>query len=302
MAELSPASPAPPTSPASPAPPASPALFPAPSRPSAPMAPARPAAPPLPGTGPLLGAQIRYQLLLMMRNPRAVMGSLVIPVLLLVLSSSRHANLSPRVEDALVAGLATFGLVVTAYVSHAIGLVTSRQDGVLRRWRATPLPTWCFFGGKIAATSLIALASVAIAVGAGLSLYHVHLTAGAALSLLVIFLLGALAWAAIGTAITPLVPTAQTAGPVLMLTYLPVILFSGGLGSLNAEPGWLATVARYLPAQPIIDAATRALQQPGGTASIPGHDLAVLAAWAVAGVVVSVCFFRWDPVRPRHAR
>jgi hypothetical protein len=29
---------------------------------------------------------------------------------------------------------------------------------------------------------------------------------------------------------------------------------------------------------------------------------AVLAAWAVAGVAASVCFFRWDPVRPRHAR
>ena len=65
----------------------------------------------------------------------------------------------------------------------------------------------------------------------------------------------------------------------------------------------LATLARYLPAQPIIDAATRALQQAGGGGSpVPGHDLAVLAAWAVAGVFASVCFFRWDPVRPRHAR
>ena len=104
----------------------------------------------------------------------------------------------------------------------------------------------------------MALGSVAIAVAAGSSLYHVHLTTGALLSLLVIFTLGALAWAAIGTAVTSLVPTAQAAGPVLMLTYLPVILFSGGLGSLNSEPGWLATLARYLPAQPIIDAATRA--------------------------------------------
>ena len=256
----------------------------------------------LPGTGPLLGAQVRYQLLLLMRNPRAMIGSLVIPVVLLVLSSSRHANLSPSLEAALVAGLATFGLIVTAYISHAIGLITSRQDCVLRRWRATPLPTWCFFAGKIVATSLMALASVAIAVAVGMSLYHVHLTTEAALSLLVIFTLGALAWAAIGTAVTPLVPTAQAAGPVLMLTYLPVILFSGGLGSLNSEPGWLATAARYLPAQPIIDAATRVLRQPAGPASIPGHDLAVLAAWAVAGVVASLCFFRWDPVRPRHAR
>jgi len=251
----------------------------------------------------LLADQVRYQILLLTRNPRAMMFSLVIPVMLLVLSSSRRGHLDSRVEEALVAGLATFGLIVTAYVSHAVGLVTSRQEGVLRRWRATPLPTWCFFAGKIAATALIALGSVAIAVAAGAALYHVHLSTGAALSLLLVFILGALAWAAVGTAVTALVSTAQSAGPVLMLTYLPVILFSGGLGSVSSEPGWLATIARYLPAQPIIDSATRALQHGGtGLAPLPGHDLAVLAAWAIAGVVGSVCFFRWDPVRPRHAR
>ena len=256
-----------------------------------------------PSTGRLLTDQVRYQILLLTRNPRAMVFSLVIPVLLLVLSSSRRSHIDPRAEEALVAGLATFGLIVTAYVSHAVGLVTSRQEGVLRRWRATPLPTWCFFAGKIAATALIALGSVVIAVAAGAALYHVHLSTGAALSLLLVFILGALAWAAVGTAVTALVSTAQSAGPVLMLTYLPVILFSGGLGSVSSEPGWLATIARYLPAQPIIDSATRALQHGGtGLAPLPGHDLAVLAAWAIAGVVGSVCFFRWDPVRPRHAR
>jgi ABC-2 type transport system permease protein len=254
-----------------------------------------------PGTGQLLAAQVRYQLLLLIRNPRGMMLSLVFPVLLLVLSSSRSHH-DPLTEDALVAGLATFGLVATAYISHAIGLVTSRQDGVLRRWRATPLPTWCFFAGRIAATALLALASVAIAVVVGTVLYHVHLTGTAALSLLVIFLLGALAWAALGTAVTALVPTAQSAGPVLMLTYLPVILFSGGVGSVSAEPAWLATLARYLPAQPIISSATSALTHTGpGLTLISGSGLAVLAAWAAGGVLASLAFFRWDPVRPRHA-
>jgi len=261
----------------------------------------REAAPPLRGTGQLLAAQVRYQMLLLVRNPRGMMLSLVFPVLLLVLSSVRR-HPDPRLEDALVAGLAAFGVIATAYISHAIGLVTSRQDGVLRRWRATPLPTWCFFAGRIAATALLALASVAIAVAAGAGLYHVHLTGAAALSLLVIFALGALAWAALGTAVTALVPTAQSAGPVLMLTYLPVILFSGGLGSVSAEPGWLATLARYLPAQPVISSATAALNHAGpGLTLISGHNLAVLAAWAAAGVLASLLFFRWDPARPRHA-
>jgi hypothetical protein len=55
----------------------------------------------------------------------------------------------------------------------------------------------------------------------------------------------------------------------------------------------------YLPAQPRIDAVTRALGYPLGP---PARDLAVLAAWAVSGLLLSVRFFRWDPHRPRHAR
>jgi len=255
----------------------------------------------LPGAARLLAAQVRYQLLLLARNPRAMVLSLAFPLLILVLNSTARHDVGPQLETALVAGLATFGLIATAYVSHAIGLVTSRQDGVLRRWRATPLPAWCFFAGKITATALMALASVVIAVAGGITLFHAHVTAGTALSLLVTFTLGALAWAAIGTAVTALIPTAQSAGPVLMLTYIPVILFSGALGSQAGAPPWLSTVTSYLPARPIISGASQALRHSGGgIAFISGRDLAVLAAWAALGVVASFRFFRWDPARPQH--
>ena len=62
----------------------------------------------------------------------------------------------------------------------------------------------------------------------------------------------------------------------------------------------------YLPAQPMIDAgATRALQHSPGRSpgrALSGRDLAVLAAWALGGLLLSVRFFQWDPHRPRHAR
>ena len=67
----------------------------------------------------------------------------------------------------------------------------------------------------------------------------------------------------------------------------------------GGEPHWLNTLMSYLPAQPMIDAVTRALQPSAG---MSGRDLAVLAAWALGGLLLSVRFFRWDPSRPRHAR
>jgi hypothetical protein len=55
----------------------------------------------------------------------------------------------------------------------------------------------------------------------------------------------------------------------------------------------------YLPAQPMIDAVNHAL---GHAPGLPARDLAVLAAWTLGGLLLSVRFFRWDPARPRHAR
>src|SRR5690349_397823 len=131
-----------------------------------------------------------------------------------------------------------------------------------------------------------------------------YLTAAGVVSLLVAATVGSLALAAAGTAITRLIPSAQGANQLLALTYLPLIIFSGGFGGLSGLPHWLNTLMSYLPAQPMIDAVTRALElgngQPG--LSLPGRDLAVLAAWAVGCLLLSVRFFRWDPAPPRHAR
>jgi ABC-2 type transport system permease protein len=131
-----------------------------------------------------------------------------------------------------------------------------------------------------------------------------HLTAGAIGGLLLAGSLGALALAAAGTAVTPLLTSAQGANPLLTLTYLPLIIFSGGFGGLSGLPHWLNTLMSYLPAQPMIDAVTRALEpgagQPGPALS--GRDLVVLAAWAAGCLLLSVRFFQWDPHRPRHAR
>src|SRR6516225_10187066 len=225
----------------------------------------------------LLAIQVRYQLTLLLRNPRSLMAGLILPGALLALQLGKGGGTDPAVLAARVAGLVVLGAMSIAYLIHASSLVVAREDGVLRRWRATPLPAWGYFTGRIIATVLLADAAGLIIAGT----------------------LGALALAAAGTAITPLITSAQGANSLLTLTYLPLIIFSGGFGELSGLPSWLSTLMSYLPAQPMITAVNRAL---GHSGSLPGRDLAVLAAWALSGLLISVRFFQWDPHRPRHAR
>jgi ABC-2 type transport system permease protein len=176
---------------------------------------ARPATGALPGLGPVFAGQVRYQLLLLLRSPRAVWAGVLLPVMLLVLTNLQQAHVA---ADAL-AGRVVLGVTLTAYLTHAAGLVAAREAGVLKRWRATPLPRWCYLAGRLYATVLLALASAAVTMLVGVLAYHAHLGPGAALGLVVALGLAALAWASVGTALTAFIPSAESAQPLLAFSY-----------------------------------------------------------------------------------
>jgi ABC-2 type transport system permease protein len=250
----------------------------------------------LPSMGRVLTAQVRYQATLITRTPRAFIFGLIAPAALLALQGHKHSGTA---LDATVAGYIVFGILNLAYLTYAAGLVVAREDGVLRRWRASPLPPWAYFTGRIAASVLLADAAalVLILVGAGLS--GLHLTGGAVGCLLITTTLGALAVAAAGTAITPLLPPGQGAYSLLAVTYIPLLIFSNGFGSVNGLPHWLNQLMSYFPVQPVVDAASRAV---GQSALMPGRDLLVLACWTAGCLLISLRTFRWDPTRPAHAK
>jgi ABC-2 type transport system permease protein len=178
----------------------------------------------------------------------------------------------------------------TAYMTHTSALVATRESRVLKRWRATPLPRAGYLAARIAATVLLAVVSGALTIVAGVAFAGTHLGAAPALSLAVTLVLGAVAWAGIGTALSPFIPTAEAAWPVLGVTYLPLLAVSGTFGAI-AEPGWLSTFVAYLPAQPLIDAAARALDG----SPVGAHDVIVPLVWAVAAFLVARRAFRWEP-------
>jgi ABC-2 type transport system permease protein len=259
----------------------------------------------LPGLGLVFRGQIRYQITLLLRMPRAFILALVIPGALLAVElqvsrSGKHVPMSTVAAQ--VGGLAVFATLSIAYLTYAATLIVAREEGVLRRWRATPLPAGAYFTGRIIAYVLLADASGAVLLLVGVAMGALHPTAGGLICLLIAITLGALAAAAAGTAITPLLSSAQSANPVLTLTYLPLLVLSGGFGALPGLPHELTTAMTYLPVQPVVQAVMHALQHAGGGLPLMSvHDLAVLAGWGLGGLLLSARFFRWDPSRPGHA-
>jgi ABC-2 type transport system permease protein len=182
-------------------------------------------------------------------------------------------------------------------VTHAAALVAAREDGVLERWRAAPLPAWCHFAGRGAATVVIAMAGGAATLLAGCILDGVRPGVDGTACALLDLGLGAMAWASVGTAVTAAIPSVQAVWPLLGATYVPIVLLSGGAGSI-VLPGGLASLVGLLPARPVVDAATRAMRHlPGQTPLPTARDLAILLAWTAVGLIASRRWFRRQPVR-----
>jgi ABC-2 type transport system permease protein len=254
------------------------------------------AQPRMPSTGRLLTAQVAYQTRLL-ASGRAITLGVLFPVILLISSHTKGNHISA----ADVAQYAVFGLSLTAWNTYGVRLVAAREAGVLKRWRATPLPRYCYFLGRVLATVVVATLAAAATVAVGILLYHTHVSVDAALGALVVFVLGSFAWAAAATAVTAAIPTVEAAAPTMMLIYFPVVIASGALGSIS-EPRWLSTLVSYLPAQPLVHAAGTALGYTPGHAWASTRDLLVLAVWAIGGIAVSVITFRWEPHRPTKRR
>ena len=88
--------------------------------------------------------QFRFERKLFWRNPSAAFFNFALPLLLLVLTASAFSADTDEL-DVLIPGIAGMGVLATTFTSLAFNITILRDEGVLKRWRGTPMPagrTW----------------------------------------------------------------------------------------------------------------------------------------------------------------
>ena len=233
------------------------------------------------------------------RNPESAFFSFAMPlgVLLIFGATSRHDTVPARsdvdVVTLFVPGILAFGIVVVAYGSLAATIALLRADGVLKRIRATPLNPAIYLGGQILSVLVIALLiSVATIAAGGLAFGALPRTA-AVPQLLAMVALGITCFAALGLAISAIIPTADSAGAVTNATYLPLAMVSGMFSASLQLPSTINTIVGAFPLKALSDG-LRSTYDPAAR-GFPLGDVGVLAAWAIAGILLARRCFRWQP-------
>jgi ABC-2 type transport system permease protein len=173
----------------------------------------------------------------------------------------------------------------------------SRDLGVLKRVRGTPLPPWAYICGRIGHSIAISVLMVAIVTIVGAVAYGTHMPDNTLPGLIVTLVVGSFAFCALGLALTSVIPNADAAPAVTNGTILPLLFISNVFVPLQDPPAWLDVVGDVFPVKHFAAALQTAYFPDQAGAGFEWTDLAIIAAWGVAGTVLAVRYFSWEPRR-----
>lgn len=234
---------------------------------------------------------------LYLREPLAAFFTIAYAPLMLALFGLIYGN-EPQ---EFLGGLGSMDVSVPAYIgliivtvgmmSVPIGTATARETGVLRRFRATPLPALTYMAADVLVYFLMTLIGVLLLILVGALTFHVRF-AGNPLSVLAGFTLGALAFFALGFFVSGLSPTARVAQTVGMVVAFPMMFLSGATIPLEALPASLRAFARFIPLTHVVTL-LRGLWF-GDPWARHLTEVAVLVGVLVFCAAVAARTFRWE--------
>ncbi len=251
----------------------------------------------------LVWNQVRYENRMFWRTPVAAFFTLAFPLMFLLLFSLLFGDEVIEIEGRGVfsvaqfyaPSLAVFAAASATYTNIGVGTAIARDQGILKRFRGTPLPSWVFMAGKILSATWIALIAVVIMMTVGALAYDVTIDAGRLPAALVTFVVGAACFAALGMALAAFAPTGDSAPAVANATILPLAFVSDVFIAIGDAPSWLETVGNIFPLKHFVRAFQDAFNPLVADSAFRGDHLAVMALWGLIGAALALRFFAWEP-------
>jgi len=240
--------------------------------------------------------ELRAQQLLFWRSRESAFFTFLLPIIFLVLLGSVYGDEQFNGINGstyLLAGLIGYGVVATAFAGLAITLVVRRESGVLKRVRGTPLPASVYLSAVIFSTLIV----IALEVVTQLLIGTYVLDASwpqSPVAFVLVLVVGAAAFAALGLALTGLVRSADGSSAVVNAIYLPMTFISGVFFSTEGMPAFLRAIGDVLPLTYLLRL-SRETFVAGDGLDMPWGSLAAIAVWGIVGFLVAVRMFKWEP-------
>jgi ABC-2 type transport system permease protein len=235
------------------------------------------------------------------RNPASAFFAFLFPIIFLVVFATlfkgqtvQIGTVSTTYDNYYIPALVAFGVMGACFTNISIGLSLRRDNGILKRLRGTPLPTWAFITGVVGSSIIVSIILAVLTTGFGILVYGVHVPEhfGAAAATIAV---GALAFCALGMAMTIAIPNAEAAPAIVNGVFLPIVFISGTFFPVPSS-SILAQIAQWFPVRHFIDGMFMAFDPGHQSANgFNGNDLLIMAAWGAGAVILAILRFRWEP-------
>ena len=267
-------------------------------------APAAPLAPP--GALSLGRRRVAIELKSFFRDKNSAVWNFALPMLLMIIFGSVFGGqtLGPTgitFAQYFVAGMIASGVLYTSFQNLAIAIPMERDDGTLKRIQGTPMPKVSYFIGKIGLVFVAYAAQVTLLILIGVAFYDIELPSGSQwFTFAWVSVLGLVSCTLLGIAFSVVPKNAKGASAVVSPIVL-VLQFTSGVFFLFQDlPQWMQQFASLFPLKWLTQA-TRSVFLPDAAAALEvtgsfelAKCAAVLIAWTIGGLVLSLVFFRWN--------
>jgi ABC-2 type transport system permease protein len=238
---------------------------------------------------------------LAIRNRAFLFFSLIMPVAFLFI----YAGIFGRGNDRAVPYLLAEVLALTVMGSFwglSVQLVTFREQGILRRFRVTPVGASAMLASSILSNYVMTLPSIVIEFFLARWVFHMPVL-GNLWGVFVLVTAGTICFASLGLIIASVTNTMQETQIINQVIWFTFLFLSGATIPLPILPGIVQAFAVYLPATYLVSGLQRSMIDLAGPARL-GAELISMVGCALIAFLISAQVFRWDSESkvPRRAK
>lgn len=243
----------------------------------------------------------KVRMRLALRNRAFIFFSLIFPMMFLFLFLGYFAHGNVAAVPYMLASVLAL-TIMGSFWGLSMQLVTFREQGILRRFRVTPVSAAAMLGSSIASNYILTLPTVAIEFLVARRIYHMR-DWGNLWGVFLLVTLGIVTFAALGLIVASVTNTAQETQVINQILWSVFLFLSGATLPLPMLPGWIQSFALFVPATYLVVGLERVLLSRVGAVQI-GPELIALAVSAGIAFAVSTQLFRWEPEAkvPRSAK
>ena len=243
----------------------------------------------IPSTSAAVKSLLRADFKRQWKNRRAVILTLLVPVIILI---SWKGVVDKLGGPFVLASCITIGLTAIGLMGYSNSIARDRDKGIFQRLRVAPVPSWSIMVSRLTVQLfMIMLVTVAVFAG-GYYFDHIQISAAGYLLGFAAAFIGGAVYLSLGQAIVGLVKNAETVNVTCRLVYFVFIMVGmfGELGMLGKEIGEAVKWSPYGTVKRIVSSSL----QPETWNQQTTFALLATIGYSVVFATMGIKWFRWN--------